>query len=414
MRKLRATAAFLFALLLFWGCQKEIEEKNTPPTVNLGKDTTITLTSPEEDSIRLSGIATDKEGSVVAYLWSEVSGPNIPVFSSAGSASTFIKGVVSGTYIFQLMATDDDGATGVKTITVTVTIPAKDVQGPNTPPTVILGKDTTFNITTITEDSIRLNGSATDKEGTVVAYLWSEVSGPSIVDFTNPGSSSTSVKGIVSGDYVFQLMATDNDGATGVKTIKVTVAAPQIVNLILQPHQNPNEVLLAVNYTGNASDRTAPELAAAAWTNAGSPALTRGIFKFDFSNIPANATIVSAKLTLYSDPTPLNGDMVNANYGDNNSMLLQKVTSAWSNNVTWQNQPSTDASKQITLPHTEKSFEDLKDIDVTNLVKDMLPNKNFGFLIKLQNERPFNSRVFCSSKYPDATKHPKLVIQYFK
>ena len=37
---------------------------------------------------------------------------------------------------------------------------------------------------------------------------------------------------------------------------------------------------------------------------------------------------------------------------------------------------------------------------------------NNGFLFKLQNETCYNSRIFASSKFIDATKHPKLVITY--
>ncbi|MCW3106267.1 MAG: domain containing protein [Segetibacter sp.] len=167
----------------------------------------------------------------------------------------------------------------------------------NVPPIVISGSDTTINLNNPT-DSIRLAGSATDKDGSVRSYLWSEVSGPNTPVFSAAGSASTVVKEVISGTYIFQLMATDNNGATGVKSMSVTVIAPQITNIILQPNQNPNEVHLAVNYLGNSSDKTAPEFGATAWTNQGSMALTRGIFKFDLSSIPPGATILSAKLTL--------------------------------------------------------------------------------------------------------------------
>ena len=32
--------------------------------------------------------------------------------------------------------------------------------------------------------------------------------------------------------------------------------------------------------------------------------------------------------------------------------------------------------------------------------------------MKLQNEVSYIARISCSSKYPDATKHPKLVVIY--
>jgi hypothetical protein len=33
-------------------------------------------------------------------------------------------------------------------------------------------------------------------------------------------------------------------------------------------------------------------------------------------------------------------------------------------------------------------------------------------MLQLQNEATYNSRIFCSSKFNDVKKHPKLVIVY--
>jgi hypothetical protein len=289
----------------------------------------------------------------------------------------------------------------------------KDIVSHNTPPIVNAGKDTTVTLINAT-DSLRLTGSAADKEGQVVGYLWSEVSGPNTALITTPGSASTYISGLTPGTYVFQLMATDNEGETGVKSLNVTVKGQQLFNVTYQPNQNPFDVLLGLNSTGNVSDNAAPELAAVAWTNGGPPAFARGIFKFDLSSIPSTAKIISAKLTLYSNPTPLNGDLIHANYGTNNAMLIQRVTSNWANTVTWQTQPSGDAFTQIVIPHTNQSLLDLTDVDVTNMVTIMVQGSNNGFLIKLQDETSYNSRVFCSSRYSNAAKHPKLIIQYLK
>lgn len=279
-------------------------------------------------------------------------------------------------------------------------------------PDVTTGSDTTITINILADSiaKINLKGSATDKDGTIKGYLWSEVSGPNTPVITSAGSASASAIGVINGTYIFQLMATDNSGATAVRQMSVTVIVHR--RMVLRPAPNPDEVHLAVNHNGNASDQTAPEFGATSWTLDGDPATTRGIFKFDLSTIPADAIILSAKLTLYSDTTPINGDMVHANYGTNNSMLLQKVISNWDNTITWYNQPSTDNTSQIVIPHTDEPFLDLKDIDVTAMVKTMHPNANNGFLIRLQNESPYNSRIFCSSKYAVAAKHPKLEIQY--
>ena len=46
---------------------------NIPPTANAGADQTITLPT---DSIKLTGIGTDSDGTIASYLWTKISGPS--------------------------------------------------------------------------------------------------------------------------------------------------------------------------------------------------------------------------------------------------------------------------------------------------------------------------------------------------
>jgi hypothetical protein len=397
----------LFAFVITSCTKDDIENK--PPVVNAGTDITITL-AKSTDSVRLVGSATDADGSVVSYLWAQVSGPGTPTIATPASSTTYVKGFVSGTYEFQLMATDDKGAVGVKSVKVTVTVTT--VIGDNLPPVVNAGPDVTATLTKTT-DSIRLTGSATDPDGTVASYLWSQVSGPNTPTITTPGSPSTYVKGFVTGIYVFQLTATDNKGATGVKTVQLNVTVPTVVTLSLSQPSADTYLGYFEAYGGNSTNSNSPEIGAASWTSAGLPATVRGLLKFDLSSIPAGATITSAKLSLYSTATPLNGDLVHANAGPDNAMLIQRALGNWSEaTTTWGNQPAGDAASQIVIPHTNQAFLDLVDVDVTNQVRSMVTGTNNGFLLKLQTEAIYNSRLFYSRKAPDASKRPKLIVQY--
>jgi hypothetical protein len=107
----------------------------------------------------------------------------------------------------------------------------------------------------------------------------------------------------------------------------------------------------------------------------------------------------------------MNGDLVHANSGTNNTMLLQRVTSDWNSSTKWQTQPSTDASTQIVVPHTDQPFLNLL-IDVTSQVQTMVKTNNYGWMIKLQNEVYYNIRIFASNKNDDPTKWPKLEVVY--
>lgn len=262
--------------------------------------------------------------------------------------------------------------------------------------------------------SFTLSGSATTSNGYITAYLWSLISGPNVPIITSPGSATTTVAGFIPGIYKFQLMATDSAGLTGVDSTSITLIAAPIQTLTLQPSNNPNEAILSWTNSGNqtGANFSLQEIAGGAWTLGGENFLIRGLVKFDLSSIPANSNILSAKLTLYSNPFPLNGDGVNANSGSSNAMYIERATSSWNSSLDWINQPSGDISTQILIPHTSASQLDLVDIDVKTLVSNMISLGNNGFKIRLQNETPYNIRNFCSSKFSNSEKHPKLVITY--
>lgn len=265
-------------------------------------------------------------------------------------------------------------------------------------------------------DSVVLTGAGTDADGKVVAYLWSQVSGPAASVIINPGSASTTVKFNTKGTYVFQLMVTDDKGATGVETVSVIVNPGTVKTLTLQPASNPNEFLLGLYQGKDYSYGAAhPDIPVAAWTIGGDPVTLREIIKFDLSTIPANTTIVSANLYLYSYPNPtLNGNLKDANFGTNNALLVQQVLSPWSpGSTTWFNQPSSSTTNQVIAPHTAQTVLDLN-LDVTSMVGSMVnSNANYGFMLKLQNENFYTSRIFVGSGNTTyTTKYPKLVVAY--
>jgi hypothetical protein len=263
--------------------------------------------------------------------------------------------------------------------------------------------------------TITVNGTGTDADGHIVAYLWSQVTGPNGSTITNPGSPTTTINGVTAGSYIFQLMVTDDDGATGVDTMVLKVNPAPELTLTLQPVNNPNDVALAVVNGVNQTSNGWLDVPILSWTTGGIPVTIRSLLKFDLSSIPQTSTIVSANLYLYSYPSPVpDGNLVDANVGSNNSVILQRVTSDWAaSNVTWFNQPSGSAQDQVLIAHTSLTTLDLN-LDVRNMISTMVStNSNYGFLMKLQNETPYTSRIFVSSHSPlSSSKYPKLVVVY--
>ncbi|MBL7700264.1 MAG: DNRLRE domain-containing protein [Chitinophagaceae bacterium] len=267
--------------------------------------------------------------------------------------------------------------------------------------------------TTLPEDSVWLSGSATDKDGVIESYQWLKISGPAAA-IQNPDSAGTWVKNLKEGTYLFKLIATDDKGYFGSDTVAVTVLPAATETITFQPANNEWEVHLFGNTTGiNETDKVATEIGAATGTTGGEVVNIRALLKFNLASIPADAKIVSAKLTLYSHPDPLNGTDEYPNSGSNNAFLIQRVSEAWDfNTITYLNQPASTDVDQVEIPHTSEHFLDVVDVDVKKLIEAMIAEGNNGFLLKLKTEEIYNYRMFVSSKNADASKHPKLEVVY--
>ncbi|GAA4341533.1 malectin domain-containing carbohydrate-binding protein [Flaviaesturariibacter amylovorans] len=370
---------------------------NEPPVGDAGPDKTITLPT---SSVVLNGSGSDASGTIASYAWTQVSGPNTATFSSKTVAAPTVSGLVQGTYVFQLVVKDNDGASsapdqvtvtvngaatggggggavvhrinaggpqlttsigtfvadknfaptpgrtttvtsaianttddalyqterwgstfsyalpvangqyevvlhfaeltattagrrvfdvsieGVKkldnydifakvgaltatkeTFTVNVTdgtlnlyfsslaadggktyakISAIEVLNPtpNAAPVANAGPD---NTVTLPANSVTLNGSGTDTDGTIASYSWTQVSGPGTATFSNTSVAAPTVSGLVAGTYLFALVVTDNNGAasvadqvgilvnpapTGVSTYRINAGGAQVTNSI--------------------------------------------------------------------------------------------------------------------------------------------------------------------------------------
>lgn len=81
--------------------------------------------------------------------------------------------------------------------------------------------------TILPADSAQLNGStSSDADGSIVSYLWSKISGPVAYSISNASAISPILTGLAAGVYNVELRVTDNYGAIGRDTVKVTVNTP--------------------------------------------------------------------------------------------------------------------------------------------------------------------------------------------
>jgi Disaggregatase related repeat len=298
-------------------------------------------------------------------------------------------------------------------------------------PVVNAGEDQTLKLPV---DSVILSGSATIEGGKITAYLWSEISGPSTPAIKSSGSAVTTVKGLVAGSYVFQLMALDSSGETGVDMVSITVNPNsfQLKYLYLRPGPINGHDVIVVNIAGLTSTTVnfkagAPELNASEWTyNAigGGEGTVRALIKFsELGTIPASAIVDSAFINFYGLPASQTAPQGNSYYSGSpynsfgeNKCWLQKVASDWSDtSVTWNTQPAVSSTGQVEMAASSSQFNyNATHLDVTNFVKDMVstPSQNYGFMLRVQTEVIYRSMIFGSSQYSDSTKRPSLQVYY--
>lgn len=179
----------------------------------------------------------------------------------------------------------------------------------------------------------------------------------------------------------------------------------------IKPANNPTETYVYSYFPNNTGWGT-NQLPIMAWTHNGTPSVARAFIKFDYT-VPAGSTILTAKLFLYAaTPNPNSGNLIDAHYGSGNDFLVQRVTSSWTNaGATWNNPATVTNTNQVTAPQAISSTQN-DTLDVTQLVKDMQINGNYGFSLRLVAENYYNSRQYFSSYAADPAKRPKLVITY--
>ena len=184
-----------------------IAAANIPPVANAGEDKLIHL---PPNSTTLNGSAShDTDGSITSYKWRKISGPAATIVNDAVVSPT-INALTYGVYSFELLVTDNRGATAKDTMVLTV----------NNPPVANAGADVSI---TLPANSVTLSGaSSADIDGSIVAYNWRQVGGTAVT-ISSASVVQTIVTFTTAGTYRFELTVTDNRGSTAKDSVDVTV-----------------------------------------------------------------------------------------------------------------------------------------------------------------------------------------------
>ncbi|MFS4448772.1 PKD domain-containing protein [Maribacter sp. 2307UL18-2] len=88
-------------------------------------------------------------------------------------------------------------------------------------PTVYAGDDIALSID---NTPLTLDGSAYDPDGGAIAmYQWTQISGPNTATFNDANIEDPEISGLVEGDYVFRISATDDEAATATDEVTISV-----------------------------------------------------------------------------------------------------------------------------------------------------------------------------------------------
>ena len=195
---------------------------NDPPVAtddgySTADNTTLTVAAPG-----VLSNDTDVEHDALSVLL--VSAPTHGAFSLNvnGSFTYTPSGSFNGTDSFTYRASDGQANSSVATVTITVV-------HVNLPPVVNAGSNQTITLPA----TASLAGTASDPDGTIVAVLWSKVSGSGTVTFSNGNALATTATFSTAGTYGLSLTAIDNSSASTSANVTVTVNAV-VTNSALQ------------------------------------------------------------------------------------------------------------------------------------------------------------------------------------
>ncbi|MCA0397413.1 MAG: T9SS type A sorting domain-containing protein [Bacteroidetes bacterium] len=219
------------------------QASNKPPVANAGANFSTTVGA----TINLNGSAsTDPDGTLTAYQWKQVSGPNTASFDQLRQVRVNVSNLVAGTYIFNLTVTDDRGAISSANVTVTVTAPQ------NSAPIIITEDTVKVNLPA---SGVELNADQSyDPDGKVIYYRWETLSAPNLPSIANDTASIATLNSLVEGTYTIRLTATDATGNKTQKNVIVIVANPDAQTLKLYP--NPATTMLNIQLNSKLTGKT--------------------------------------------------------------------------------------------------------------------------------------------------------------
>lgn len=192
-----------------------VDTTNNAPTANAGPDQTVN----EQSTVTLNGSSSDdSDGTITGFSWSQTSGSLVTLSDTNIVMPQFTAPtlITSATLTFSLTVTDNDGATSSDTVSIVI-------QPVNATPVASAGADQTVNPgVPVTLSAAGSN----DTDGSIVSFSWLRISGtltPVVSNANTASATFTSPSTQYGGQVTYRLTVTDNEGATAMDDITITV-----------------------------------------------------------------------------------------------------------------------------------------------------------------------------------------------
>jgi alpha-tubulin suppressor-like RCC1 family protein len=278
------------------------------PTVSAGANQNIATSSAT-----LSGSAAPHSASIMSYLWTQLSGPGTALITLNTGPLAQVTGLVTGTYVFQLEATDNNWRSGTSSVTIVV----GSVQAPKPSLTINAGSPQTI---TLPVSSISLAGTASGNNGaSISSTTWTETGGPNTGAIASASALSTAVTGLIAGTYSFKLTAIGSGGLDTSATVTTTVNAAAASSPPIGAYQSIPGIVQAENYSSMSGVQTEPTKDAGGGLDVG------WIDPGDWMDYNVNPSAAGTYTVSFRVATPLSGGILRLKIANGNVLADVKV-----------------------------------------------------------------------------------------
>jgi len=249
---------------------------NHPPVANAGPDQPV----DEGTAVHLSGSATDPDGNILTYKWTQLSGPPITLSDPTDPNATFTAPPVDCGGAVVVMKLDVDDNYGLVAPDGTPDEVNITIGNVNHNPTAEAGMNQQPN----EGDLVNLHGTGDDQDGETLSFQWNQVTGPPVtLSPTSGQDASFTAPSVGSGDpnafieLKFTLTVMDTCGGS-------TAGGPITVHIANIPHApvavatglplSPNEGGTTVQLDGSMSSDPDFDPLTYGWTQVSGPAVT--------------------------------------------------------------------------------------------------------------------------------------------